>query len=381
MESFDTREAITELTLDLLCEPEFADGPSAGIVLQAYLVDSPEYLDELLAWARAHPRAHPFTIRLVKGAYWDHEVVQAAQHGWTPPVFTDRRACDRNFEELTRRLIDAQPTVRVAIASHNLRSIAAAAAYADARGADVEFQILRGPRRRHAGRDAATGRRVRSYCPVGDLVAGMAYLVRRLLENTANDSFLAAHAEGVDPPPSWRRHERHDPVRQRAAARAAPRRGPRRGHRGAGRARRQAAARGPDADRDRARAGRAFASVDPSPRPASSPTPTRRPRARRRRDRRARRGPAGLVARSAAERAALLAAPPASCAAAASSSPRWPSARAASRGPRPTPTSARRSTSSSTTPPARSRWTAAARCCSCRASATRCATCRAASPA
>ena len=117
MESFDTREAITRLTLDLLAEPEFAAGPSAGIVLQAYLVDSPQYLEELLDWAREHPRAHPFTIRLVKGAYWDHEVVQAAQNGWTPPVFTDRRACDRNFETLSRRLIDATPTVRVAIAS------------------------------------------------------------------------------------------------------------------------------------------------------------------------------------------------------------------------------------------------------------------------
>ena len=77
----------------------------------------PSTSSELLDWAREHPRAHPFTIRLVKGAYWDHEVVQAAQHGWTPPVFTDRRECDRNFELLTKRLIDATPTVRVAIAS------------------------------------------------------------------------------------------------------------------------------------------------------------------------------------------------------------------------------------------------------------------------
>ena len=82
MESFDTREAITELTLELLSEPEFADGPSAGIVLQAYLAESPEHLDQLLDWARTHPRAHPFTIRLVKGAYWDHETVEAVQHGW-----------------------------------------------------------------------------------------------------------------------------------------------------------------------------------------------------------------------------------------------------------------------------------------------------------
>ena len=200
MESFDTREAITRLTLDLLAEPEFANGPSAGIVLQGYLVESAQHLDELLAWAAEHPRRHPFTIRLVKGAYWDHEVVQAAQHGWTPPVFTDRRECDRNFELLSKRLIDATPLVRVAIASHNLRSISHAAAYADTRNVGnehLEFQILRGLGDDTQAAIAATGRRVRCYCPVGDLVAGMAYLVRRLLENTANDSFLAAHAGGT----------------------------------------------------------------------------------------------------------------------------------------------------------------------------------------
>jgi RHH-type proline utilization regulon transcriptional repressor/proline dehydrogenase/delta 1-pyrroline-5-carboxylate dehydrogenase len=202
MESFDTREAITALTLDLLAQPEFAAGPSAGIVLQAYLVESPEYLEELIAWSHEHPRAHPLTIRLVKGAYWDHEVVQAAQHGWVPPVFTDRRECDRNFEALSRRLIDAAgERIRVAIASHNLRSIAHAAAYADSRnlGNDgLEFQILRGLGDDTQAAIAASGRRVRAYCPVGDLVAGMAYLVRRLLENTANDSFLAAHAGGAN---------------------------------------------------------------------------------------------------------------------------------------------------------------------------------------
>jgi proline dehydrogenase len=203
MESFDTREAVTELTLKLLSEPEFADGPSAGIVLQAYLTESPGHLDHLLDWARTHPRAHPLTVRLVKGAYWDHETVEAVQHGWPSPVFTDRRACDRNFEELTRRLIDARDSVppagiRAAIASHNLRSIAHAAAYADARDADIELQVLRGLGDETQAALLSAGRRVRAYCPIGDLVAGMAYLVRRLLENTSNDSFLRAQAEGAD---------------------------------------------------------------------------------------------------------------------------------------------------------------------------------------
>jgi proline dehydrogenase len=202
MESFETRDAIQRLTLELLAEQEFAAGPSAGVVLQAYLTESPQHLDELLAWCREHPRATPLTVRLVKGAYWDHEMVDAAQHGWTSPVFADKRATDRNFERLTRVLLDAtrEGVVRTAIASHNLRSIAHAAAYADEIGLrdGLEFQILRGLGDDTQAALAAAGRPVRCYCPVGDLVAGMAYLVRRLLENTANDSFLAAQAGGGD---------------------------------------------------------------------------------------------------------------------------------------------------------------------------------------
>ena len=203
MESMDSRDAVLELVLGLLAEDEFRDGPSAGMVLQAYLRDSPQTLDTILEWLDlgGAGREQPLTIRLVKGAYWDHEVVQAAQHGWAPPVHTDKRACDRAFEALTRRLIDATGVVRPAIASHNLRSLAHAMAYADAAGLaprDLELQVLRGLGDETQVALASAGRRVRTYCPVGDLVAGMAYLVRRLLENTANDSFLGAHAGGED---------------------------------------------------------------------------------------------------------------------------------------------------------------------------------------
>ena len=200
MESLDSREAVLELVLDLLAEPQFAAGPSAGIVLQAYLRDSPETLDTVLQWARRTPREQPLVVRLVKGAYWDHEVVEARQHGWSVPVFECKADSDRNFEALTTRLLAARPALRVAIASHNLRSVAhAIAANRDLGGddADVEFQILRGLGDGLGHALASSGFRVRAYCPVGDLVAGMAYLVRRLLENTANESFLHDRATGV----------------------------------------------------------------------------------------------------------------------------------------------------------------------------------------
>jgi RHH-type proline utilization regulon transcriptional repressor/proline dehydrogenase/delta 1-pyrroline-5-carboxylate dehydrogenase len=199
MESLDSRETVLELVLELLAEPAFRDGPSAGIVIQAYLKDSGEQLDRVLAWASGCPREPPLTIRLVKGAYWDHEVVEARRHGWPAPVYEVKAECDRNFEALTRTLLDARPLVRAAIASHNLRSVAHAIAYGRAAGAgdlDLELQVLRG-----LGDDlqeslVQLGLRVRTYCPVGDLVSGMAYLVRRLLENTSNESFLHERATG-----------------------------------------------------------------------------------------------------------------------------------------------------------------------------------------
>jgi RHH-type proline utilization regulon transcriptional repressor/proline dehydrogenase/delta 1-pyrroline-5-carboxylate dehydrogenase len=200
MESLDSRDSVLELVLELLDEDEFRDGPSAGIVLQAYLRDSPDQLVQIVDWARATRRTPPLTVRLVKGAYWDHELVQARQHGWPVPVFEDKRDCDRNFEALTTGLLAARPALRVAIASHNLRSVAHAIAVNRLSGGedrDLELQVLRG-----LGDDlqhalAARGYRVRTYCPVGDLVAGMAYLVRRLLENTSNDSFLSEQARGT----------------------------------------------------------------------------------------------------------------------------------------------------------------------------------------
>ena len=201
MESVDTLETTEELFFDLLDEPAFRKGPSAGLVLQAYLRDSPGQLDRILAWAERAERTPPLVIRLVKGAYWDHEVVEARQHGWSSPVFESRADCDRNFEALTRRLLDARPLVRVAIGSHNLRSVSHAIAYNRALGADdceLELQVLRGLGDDLAQALAAGGFRVRSYCPVGDMVAGMAYLVRRLLENTANESFLHNWRHGAE---------------------------------------------------------------------------------------------------------------------------------------------------------------------------------------
>jgi proline dehydrogenase len=200
MESLDSRELVLDLILELLSEPEFADGPSAGLVLQAYLRDSGDTLERILDWTGACTRTPPLQVRLVKGAYWDHELAQAAQQGWPAPVFEVKADCDRNFESLTRRLLSARPRVRVAIASHNLRSVSHAIAVNRLLGAadsELELQVLRGLGDELQDALASKAFRVRTYCPVGDLVAGMAYLVRRLLENTSNESFLHEQARGA----------------------------------------------------------------------------------------------------------------------------------------------------------------------------------------
>ncbi len=199
MESLDTRETTLELVRSVLAEDEFRSGPSVGLVLQAYLRDSADVAQLMLA--DADRREVPLSIRLVKGAYWDHERIQATEHGWSSPVFDTRRETDRNFELLTRTLLEARPRIRLAIGSHNVRSIAHALACADTSAlgrAGLEFQVLRGLGDEIAFGLSACDARVRVYTPVGEMIAGMAYLVRRLLENTSNDSFLVARGRTTD---------------------------------------------------------------------------------------------------------------------------------------------------------------------------------------
>lgn len=215
-EHYDVKDLTLRLVRDLLGEAEFA-AVEAGVVIQAYLKDSYEDLADLIAFSSARPR--PLTVRLVKGAYWDTETVTAQAHGWPPPVFEDKADTDANYEQCSRLLLDHHGQIRAAFASHNLRSLGHAVAYARSLGiADngYEVQLLYGmaPPLHEAVR--RLGLRLRVYCPVGELVPGMAYLVRRLLENTANESFVRrSFVEGQDieallAPPVPTRHQASD---------------------------------------------------------------------------------------------------------------------------------------------------------------------------
>ena len=193
MESYAHKNTTLELFRTLFAEPEFRDWPHAGIVIQAYLREAERDLRDLLDWGRA--RGTRFTVRLVKGAYWDYEKIKASQNGWRCPVFLQKPESDACFEKCTRILLDHESIVTAAFGSHNVRSIAHAQAYAEQLGIDksrFEFQLLygmAGPIKRAL---VEMGYRVREYCPVGELLPGMSYLVRRLLENTSNEGFLKA---------------------------------------------------------------------------------------------------------------------------------------------------------------------------------------------
>jgi len=198
MEQNDYRPLTRRIFDEILMEDAFRDWADVGIVIQAYLRDSAEDLSRLLAWAKA--RGTPVWVRLVKGAYWDYETILAAQRGLPSPVFDRKEETDANFESLSRTLIENWETLRPAIATHNVRSAAHAMAVAQSLhlpAGTVEFQVLLGMGGPIARALSRRGQRVRVYTPFGQLLPGMAYLVRRLLENTSNESFIR-HASGSE---------------------------------------------------------------------------------------------------------------------------------------------------------------------------------------
>jgi RHH-type proline utilization regulon transcriptional repressor/proline dehydrogenase/delta 1-pyrroline-5-carboxylate dehydrogenase len=163
-----------------------------GCVVQAYRPDAAPTLEALVDWATSSLQ-RPLQVRLVKGAYWDTETVLAAAHGWPAPVFLDKAETDENFTRAARYLLGHAGPVRPIVASHNLRSIADALASAEEAGlspTDVELQLLHGMAPGLGPALVRLGYRTRHYVPMGELETGMAYLVRRLLENTSNESFV-----------------------------------------------------------------------------------------------------------------------------------------------------------------------------------------------
>lgn len=191
MEQSELRDLTLSVFYRILDDGEFREWDGLGIVAQAYLKDAEDSLNGLLRKVRESGRK--VIIRLVKGAYWDREIVVANQRRWPVPVHTNKADTDAAFERMTTTLLENSDIVTTAVASHNARSIARAVAAARAlgvSGGDFEIQMLYGMgdpiKKALVDMDVP----VRVYAPFGEMIPGMAYLVRRILENSSNESFL-----------------------------------------------------------------------------------------------------------------------------------------------------------------------------------------------
>ena len=191
MESTKHRALTLDLFMHVMAEDDFRNWEDVGIAVQAYVTDAERDLARLLEWGKR--RGSRFAIRLVKGAYWDAETAAAVRAYKTPPVFTEKWQSDACFERMSRVMLQNRAVIRPAFASHNIRSLAAALASAEELGAsprEYEVQMLYGMGDPLKTAMVQLGQCVRVYCPYGELMPGMGYLIRRLLENTSNEGFL-----------------------------------------------------------------------------------------------------------------------------------------------------------------------------------------------
>jgi RHH-type proline utilization regulon transcriptional repressor/proline dehydrogenase/delta 1-pyrroline-5-carboxylate dehydrogenase len=198
-EEADRLELSLEVVAAALRDPSLAGWEGFGLAVQAYQKRASDVIDWLTATARALRRR--LMVRLVKGAYWDTEIKRAQERGLADyPVFTRKPMTDLCYLAATRALLAARPHLYPQFATHNALTVASV--IEDAGGvAGYEFQRLHGMGEALYEAllaefpDAAC----RIYAPVGGHRDLLAYLVRRLLENGANSSFVSAAADPAVP--------------------------------------------------------------------------------------------------------------------------------------------------------------------------------------
>ncbi len=192
-----------ELSLDVIdrivAAPSLAGWDGFGMAIQAYQKRAAAVIDHIAALARAHDRR--FMVRLVKGAYWDTEVKRAQERGLAGyPVFTRKAMTDLNYIACARQMLALRPLIYPQFATHNALTIATIAEMADG-PEGYEFQRLHGMGDASYRALLADDSRFacRTYAPVGGHQDLLAYLVRRLLENGANSSFVSVAGDSAVP--------------------------------------------------------------------------------------------------------------------------------------------------------------------------------------
>ncbi|HEX4839154.1 MAG TPA: bifunctional proline dehydrogenase/L-glutamate gamma-semialdehyde dehydrogenase [Rhabdochlamydiaceae bacterium] len=206
MEEYRDLKLTVELFKKVLDEPEFKEF-SAGIVLQAYLPDAHEIQRELTEWAkeRVKNKGAPIKIRIVKGANLAMEQVEASLRGWAQAPYTDKIGVDANYKRMVAYgcLPEHAKAVHIGVASHNLFDIAYAlllrAEYSVEK--EVSFEMLEGMADHIRRVVQKLSKDILLYCPVAtkkDFQSAVAYLIRRLDENTGPENFLR-HTFGLKP--------------------------------------------------------------------------------------------------------------------------------------------------------------------------------------
>lgn len=191
-EHYHYRDVVFKIFKKLLLETEeLRDYQQTGIVVQAYLRDGADHLREVVALAKERGLTMP--IRLVKGAYWDAETVEANAHGYDAPEFLNKEETDINFRQMINEIFASYPHIQLCIASHNFSDHAFAVALRDSQYKDIpeiEHQCLHMTYEALSTAMAKMNWAVRNYVPIGSLIVGMAYLVRRIMENSSQVGVL-----------------------------------------------------------------------------------------------------------------------------------------------------------------------------------------------
>ena len=191
-EHYDYRDIVFRVYEKVLLETEeIKDFKGTGIVLQAYLRDGARHLEEIINLAKKRNIVMP--IRIVKGAYWDAETVEADAHSFDAPEFLNKEETDIHFRQLTVKILENWPHLQLCLASHNFSDHAFAEAVRELKYQDhpaIEHQCLHMTYEALSTAMASMGWVVRNYVPIGSLIVGTAYLVRRIMENSSQVGVL-----------------------------------------------------------------------------------------------------------------------------------------------------------------------------------------------
>ncbi len=191
-EHYDYRDIVFYVYRRVLLEtPELQDFAKTGIVLQAYLRDAYVHLQDIISLAKERRINMP--VRIVKGAYWDAETIHADAHSFDAPEFLNKEETDIHFRQLIVKILEEGKYLTLAVASHNyldhcFAMVARETLFPSA--PIVEHQCLHMTYEALSNGLSKMGVAVRNYVPVGSLLVGMAYLVRRIMENSSQVGVL-----------------------------------------------------------------------------------------------------------------------------------------------------------------------------------------------